>query len=312
MKGLFTVILIVIGTCFSQAQELSMSLDRDTIFIGQPATVTYTFTVPLEQAEASVEWSIPKDSIAPGLEILNRVSNSEAASGNTVWTQRISFTSSATGYFPVAPVNVSYGGNSYASEAFLITSYTTLKNPEQEELRDIKESTEITYGWIDWLLDKWLIILLIVAVLILVLVAIKLLSPKSKAPVKTPEIDLPPPPTAYEVAQEKITELEASKIWKTGELKEFHTAISYLLREYLEGELHISALENTSGEINSALQKFNFPANVQKQIRVSLTLTDLVKFAKQLPSDSENELVLKDVKEVIDFIHDTEGKPKTE
>jgi hypothetical protein len=99
----------------------------------------------------------------------------------------------------------------------------------------------------------------------------------------------PPPPVPADVtAMEKLQRLAQSDWLTTGKIKEYYSAISDILREYLEKGFNTSALERTTSEILRDLRKkTEIATDCQAELRELLDTCDLVKFAKFRPDASE-------------------------
>ena len=56
-----------------------------------------------------------------------------------------------------------------------------------------------------------------------------------------------------------MEELRLAKVWQNGKVKEYHTQLTDIVREYLENRFHFEALEMTTDEIleEIANQKVN-------------------------------------------------------
>ncbi len=104
----------------------------------------------------------------------------------------------------------------------------------------------------------------------------------------------PPPPIPADItAMEKLKTLGETDWPNTGRIKEFYSAISDILREYLEKGFQVSALERTTSEILRDLRKATeITTESQLQLRELLDASDLVKFAKFRPDPSEAKDVL--------------------
>jgi hypothetical protein len=232
------------------------------------------------------------------VEILNLGNTFHADGISTIFNREILISAEETGFYPIPPVQVKLKGTVYESNALLINVFSTIQNPDQEEIRGFQESTVVTYGLGDFLKDNWHWILLSIVVLAAIVSAILLIKKKEPAPVVEIEPEVIKIP-ALDVALEKFSALDGQNLWQTGQLKEYHTQISYILREYLENELEISALESPTSDILKSLRKFHLSGELTQKIKVSLSLTDLVKFAKQKPTEAENKQVLEDAKNAV-------------
>lgn len=120
-----------------------------------------------------------------------------------------------------------------------------------------------------------------------------------------PEVVFP----AHVIALNKLNELEKAQLWQRGEVKEYQSRLTYVLREYLEGRYGIQALESTTGEINEALRKSEVTEDRRNKIRELLQVADLVKFAKAEPPETFHARVMQESK---DFVNETKITEPTE
>jgi len=297
------IILFGILSCLlafgAEAQvKFSAKLSKDSVFVGQPTELKLALKIESPADSSTVEWLLPVDSIASGLEILKNGVTYHADGIPVLFDREILISAEEIGFYPIPPIRVKVKGKIYESQALLLNVFSTIQNPDQEEIRDFKESSQVTYGLVDFLIDNWIWILIGVLVLgILVFITIQLRKKEPK-PEVIPELEAIKIP-AIEVALEKFNYLDKQNLWQTGQLKEYHTNISYILREYLEDELEISALESPTSDILKSLRRFHLDSDLTQKIKVSLSLTDLVKFAKQKPTESENRRVLEDAKNAV-------------
>ncbi len=106
----------------------------------------------------------------------------------------------------------------------------------------------------------------------------------------------PPPPPApvvqllpHELALKQLDELAAQKLWQNGDVKGYHSALTYVVREYLEGRYGIQALELTTDEILAQLRGGDFNMSLSQRLGDVLQTADLVKFAKAQPTAEFHE-----------------------
>lgn len=117
--------------------------------------------------------------------------------------------------------------------------------------------------------------------------------------IQVPEILLQP----HEIALTKLRELQKSKLWEKGEVKEYHVQLTYILREYLEHRYLMPALESTSMEILKDVKNLQLSEAQVKTIDHILHIADWVKFAKGIPEDQANSQA---IERVILLVHDTQ------
>ena len=80
----------------------------------------------------------------------------------------------------------------------------------------------------------------------------------------------------------------------------FYTQVTDVLRVYLEGRFGINAMELTSDEIMALVKKEPGLNEVRAALKDLLTLADLVKFAKMVPIENQNERSLLIAFDVVD------------
>lgn len=133
----------------------------------------------------------------------------------------------------------------------------------------------LPYLW--WVLGGVLVVLLVVWMIIRY---------RSKKPLFAKEEPVIPP---YELAIQTLNEIKEGKLWQSGRTKEYYTRLTEAIRMYLDGELEIPAMEQTSFEILRALEKCpNVDAQQREKLAMMLETSDFVKFAKATPLPDEN------------------------
>ena len=100
----------------------------------------------------------------------------------------------------------------------------------------------------------------------------------------------PPPPPAHIVAIEALESLKNQKLWQNNKHKQYYSALSDILRTYIDGAFSIGAMEMTTDKIAEALKEIDIPQKSKLDIISILRDADLVKFAKATPEAEENEL----------------------
>jgi len=110
-------------------------------------------------------------------------------------------------------------------------------------------------------------------------------------------IEIIPP---YQRALEALSVLESKELWQKGEIKAFQTELTFIVREYIENQFNINALEMTSQELVDKLRTNNI-INAQTIVVLQriLNIADLVKFAKAIPDQNLNQQFLDEAKELI-------------
>ncbi len=163
-------------------------------------------------------------------------------------------------------------------------------NP-QEAIKDIKAPERIPFDWL-------ILILIILAIIIIIAIGYWVYKKYFK---KSPEeaakkIILIPP---HETALKELHRIEEEKLWQQGEIKEFHTQITNIVRKYFEDRFNILALEMSSSELIPSLNKIKECDSIIDLSREFFENADLVKFAKFQPMPSVNENMIKQAFDIV-------------
>ena len=112
---------------------------------------------------------------------------------------------------------------------------------------------------------------------------------------QAPEVITPP----HEVALTDLQALKAAALWQKGEVKDYHSQLTHIVRRYLEQQFNIAALESTSPEIMQEIAKISVLSPHKQSISQLLNIADLVKFAKATPEADLHEQLLKQAETLV-------------
>ena len=101
-----------------------------------------------------------------------------------------------------------------------------------------------------------------------------------------------PKEPSYLVAFRQLEEIRAQKLWESGKVKVFYTAVTDVLRIYMSARWGFQAMEQTSAELMASLKEHKLDKPLMQELHSLLLLADLVKFAKYEPQTAENEDIL--------------------
>ena len=113
----------------------------------------------------------------------------------------------------------------------------------------------------------------------------------------------------HEIAIEKLSHLDTYDPNSQIEFKEYYTILIDIFREYLESQVNIPAMESTSQELILRINmlkdsgNYNFEKKEISKLENLFTKSDLIKFAKSLPTKND---VNNDLSTIKNFIDDTE------
>ena len=90
---------------------------------------------------------------------------------------------------------------------------------------------------------------------------------------------------AHKKAIAALDLLESKELWQKGMIKEYHSELSRILRQYLEERYEVQALESTTSELQESLTEYLDDKQFEQMIRM-MRIEDLVKFAKASPPEN--------------------------
>lgn len=254
---------------------LRASIDRDRILIGEPIVLQLEARYPLGQ---SIRW-VDIDSI-PHFEILAKdsIETKESVDGKQM-TQQWKFTSYDTGYQTVPAFRILVNGKEYYSDTVGV-SVVYEETDTNADYRDIK-----TIETVETSLPLQKILIGGLGVLLILILLFILLRKKKKPMVSNPVVEIP----AIDMARIRLQTLRND--WDNGhmEVKVYYTQLTDIFREFIAAEKGWTTKEKTSEELIHKLQSLALSDVYRSRLSETLRRSDMVKFAKYIPSSIENE-----------------------
>jgi hypothetical protein len=297
----------------SQKVEVSAKIDTNAIRIGDQVTLRLVAKYRGDQGELDIKWPKFKDTITGHIEIVEQGKVEKSIPDKSdplsfVQQQTYIITSFDSGYQVIPPFRFIINNdtaNVKETEPLLLEVQTVAVDTTVA-IKDIKGIMSEPFDWHELIpYVMWgLAILAVIAVI--VYITIRLIKKKPVVPEK-PKVIVPPHVTALQA----LEKLRSEKLWQEGKIKQYHSALSDILRAYIEERFRVNALEQTTDEILIALRNVVVDEESKAKLKQVLRLADLVKFAKEQPLPNENELSMANA---FDFVNGTkreEPKPGT-
>ncbi len=298
LAGLITILFV--NATQAQMTTVNATLDTNAIMIGDQIGLNLNAKVP---KGFKLEWPVLNDTLAPHIEMIKSGKiDSITSNGFTNLTRHITITSFDSGYFTVPPLNFNliHSGTGKVDTLSTQMLYLHVYTPMVDTSKAFKvikgpEKEPYTLGEI----LPWVLLVLVgIAAIIFLTLFIQRRRKNKPMFAKKPKPKLPP----YELAIKKLEELRLARVWQAGKLKLYYTDITDIMKEYFTDRFRFEALEMTSDEILDHLQKEKINSQAIGKLKDTLVLSDLVKFAKAVPSPLENETTLNFC---VDFVNET-------
>ena len=103
----------------------------------------------------------------------------------------------------------------------------------------------------------------------------------------------------YDKAVDDLKRLREEKIWQSGKVKEYFSALTDIAREYIEGQFGVNAVEMTTDDILEEIKPLHFSRETYNKLKDTMQVADLVKFAKYSASTLESDTALSNMTEFV-------------
>jgi len=295
---LLTVFMHIIVS--AQNTEAFSSIETDSIMIGDQFHYEMGINVP---EDFQVLWPQLIDTISKNIEIIESKDIDTSYLENVlILKKQFKLTSFDSGYFKIPSYSIKFRHESdtLIFESQTLQHYIQVFTPTvdtSQAFKAIKGPISEPYTLREAL--PWILLgLSIIVIAFLIIWFIQKRKKNKPLFIAKPKTLLP----AHVIAFQMLEELRLEKIWQAGLVKEYHTRLTDIVREYIERRFQIDALEMTTEEILGELEPMSINKEASAKLKSALQLADLVKFAKAKPTPLENDLCLN---HCVDFVEET-------
>ena len=274
------------------ALVVSAAIDSTTLFIGDQTDLHLRATC---KAGEQVQMPVLAEQLVDGIEIVDRtiVDTTTLQDGRVQYNQYLTLTSFQDSLFYIEPLAFVSGDDTVWSESLMLNVVQPFEMDSTDmAITDIKGIYKAPIWW--WGILRW--VLLALAIAGVGVGGYYLITYLRNRFGNASATDVPTEPLrpAEEVALEKLDAIREQKIWQSGQVKEYHTQLTDVVREYIARRFEVSSTEQTSDETLRAMRGLlSDKKELYEDLRKMLTLADLVKFAKWTTTPDENELSLR-------------------
>jgi hypothetical protein len=293
-KQLFYILLFISTISFAQKPMVKAEIDTTNIRIGEQ------FQLKISVAETQ-NVIIPKIQLK-GLEIID---STRIDTIKNSLIRRYIITGFDSGAFYIPQQQIFVKNQAFLTDSLLINIATIAIDTLKVKKFPIKSIKKEPYTFDDFRIYIYLIlaILAIIGFWIYWFVIKKRKETEDAPTYRT----LPP----FEEAILRLNELDEKLLWQNNKVKEYYSELTEIVRGYIERELKVPALENTTDEVLAMIKDFKNADSIEtsketiKKLKDLLQEADLVKFAKSKPLAIEIEDDRRDAEFIIGHL-----KPK--
>ena len=271
---------------------VSATLDSTTLFIGDQTDLHLR---AIGEVGEQVTMPVLDKELIPGVEIVDRtiVDTLSLKDGRVQYDQYLTVTSFEDSLFYIAPLPFVGGDDTVWSDGLTLNVVQPFEMDTTDmAITDIKGVYKAPVWW--WGIFRWVLLAVLLAGVGVAGYYLITYLQRRKLEEAGNEVVTEPLRPAEEVALEKLDAIKEKKIWQQGQVKEYYTQLTDVVREYIARRFEVSSVEQTSDEtLRDIRPLLSERKDLYDQLRKMLTLADLVKFAKWSTTPDENELSLR-------------------
>lgn len=294
-KFLFPVAVLAFTNGFAQSEpKISSSVDTTSIRIGEQIL----FSVSVE-TDTTALVIFPEDQTFSPLETVEAFkTDTTIMESRMLLLKTYALTQFDSGVYLLPTQRIEINGQGFFTDSLLVSVANVPVDTTVQKLYEIKPLMEVpgrSGAWIRWAI--WIVVLFLLFGGIYYWFFVR----KKKLTVEEEEALLPP----FERAMRDLKRLESSRYLIQDEFKQYYSELTGIVRAYLEEEVHVSALESTTGQLMDTLEllrdsgQLNLEPETLKQFQRILETADLVKFAKSKPEIQTAEQDRKEVEAIV-------------
>ncbi len=298
LVGALFVLLLSATRIAAQDITPEATLDKDRILIGQQTQLVLSVMYPAASGTVPVVgWPTVSDTLTGKIDVVRESGvdtlppNAQNGQATIKLTRTLSITSWDSGYWAVPPFVFTINGDTVETKPMLLTVNTVEVDTSATTIRDIKEIYDVPYGWKDWVRDNWHWLAGGAVVAGLLAWGTMWYVRRRRTPKSVVAVAEPAKPLHVRTLL-ALEEVDKKKLWQQGLVKDYHSAVTDILRGYIEDRFQVPALESTTDDLLGILRMSSMGAAQREQLANLLRMADMVKFAKWTPLPAENEQMM--------------------
>lgn len=301
----FYIALILSVATMSASAGISVygKLEPSKIVIGDQATLSFELT---QDKADKVSCPLFADTVATGVDLVEALKPDtvDLKDGRIQVNLNYIITAFDSGFFFIP-------AQSFVSEVESVQSkplgliVDTVDVEAEADINPLKDIMDAPFLWSEFFYWFGIVLASLAVIAIIVYVLLKFVF-KKKVTIIPQKIEPVVPP--HVVALEKLEAIKESKSWQS-DIKGFYTQVTDVIREYIESQFSINAMELTTDQILDLVKKNKDFEEVRVLLKEMLQLSDLVKFAKYIPLEDDNN---RSMLNAFAFVEKTMPQPEPE
>ena len=293
--ALLLYILFFANPVIAQLQPVIHSkADTTNIKIGEQ--IKFTVTV---EVDSTAKVFFPEGQTFSPLETVEAFKTDTTRKKDRITLQKIyALTQFDSGSYVLPAQRIEINGDGFFTDSLQVDVATVAVDTVNQKMYDIKPLISVQKSNS----DLWKILLVVLLIIAFAGGLIYWFIIRKKPLTEDEKVALLPP---YDRALLELKRLENSKYLIEDKYKAYYSELTAIVRSYLEEEVHISALESTTGELINKLEmlqdagELKLQDNTIKQFESILQTADLVKFARSKPPTKVAEQDRKAIEEIV-------------
>ena len=298
---LYILFLLTTTIGISQNQIVKAEIDVNKIRIGEQ----FQYKLTINETENVI---IPKFENLKGLEVLDSL---KLDTINNKLIQKYILTGFDSGAFYIPRQQIFIKNQAHFTDSLLVSVATVAVDTSKVKKFPIKGIKGEPYQFDDFKKYIYWALAILIVVITTLYFALKR-TDKSISETFIPKL------APYQEALQNLKLLDSKLLWQNNKVKAYYSELTEIVRNYIERELNIPALEQTTNELVDTLKDFSNLNTITtdketiQKLEKLLSQSDLVKFAKSKPLANEIEFDRKNAEAIINNIKPSVTEENTE
>ncbi|MDF1572805.1 MAG: hypothetical protein P1P82_14445 [Bacteroidales bacterium] len=296
--AILTLLLILGPRAEAQVVTVKSSFGSDSVMLGEHLKYTISACAGEDVWIGLPEYS---DTITSEIEIIEAGPiDTVFVAGQRTLSRDYLVASFSPGWNTVPPQPVAFNTGELADTVYTTAQLLTVLSPRVDTAQAIMPikppvNTPVSLAEVlPWALAGYGALLLFTLVAALIWIRRQ----RERAP---EQFIVKPLEPAHVIAFRELEKLRKENLTGKGAIKEYYTRLTWIIRGYMARQFDIHALESTTREIIEAFSvRYKERNGLMDSLEQLLMLADLVKFAKEAPSQEENERHLQHAEDFVE------------